>query len=687
MSSGYFLGADTGGTFTDFVVLDTASGEILTFKVPSVPDDPAKAVRRGLERLTERHGIAPGAITRFIFGTTVATNAVLERRGARTALVATRGTRDVLEIQRQWRHRLFDLALTKPEPLVPRRWRLEARERIAADGAVIEALTAAEAERVAAAVAALGVEAVAVCLIFGFLDPGHERRIGAAIRARAPSLHVSLSSEVCPEFREYERSCTTAMNAYVSPKIDRLAARLEDVLRDTGSPAGLRIVQSNGGLMSAERARSHAVHTLLSGPAAGVVGAVEVAKLAGLADLVTMDMGGTSLDICLVQGGRVGLSPEGRLGGLPVKVPQIDIHTIGAGGGSIARLDRGALKVGPESAGADPGPVCYGRGGAAPTSTDCALALGLIDPGYFLGGEIALDLERARAAIDEAIARPMGLEVAEAAAAVVEVQVANMVSGIRAVSVQRGLDPREFVLLPFGGAGALYAGLVAEELGMTRILVPVHPGVLSALGMLMTDIKYTRTMTRLVAAEAIDDAALAALYRELEAPLAADMAADGVTPEEITIERSCDMRYRGQAYEVNVALPGGGGAAPDLGVLVRGFHDAHRRLYGAASEDEAVELVNFRVLGIGAVQKARLGALPEGGPERASAPKSRRPVHFGRGRGALITPVFERAALAAGARISGPAIVEEPAATTVLMPGHEAAVDAYGNLLITVPRR
>jgi N-methylhydantoinase A len=475
------------------------------------------------------------------------------------------------------------------------------------------------------------------------------------------------------------------MNAYVSPKIHRLAERLEGELRDAGCPAGLRIVQSNGGLMSAQRARSHAVHTLLSGPAAGVVGAVEVAKLAALDDVVTMDMGGTSLDICLVQGGRVGLSPEGRLGGLPVKVPQVDIHTIGAGGGSIARLDRGALKVGPESAGAEPGPVCYGRGGVAPTSTDCALALGFIDPGYFLGGEIALDAAGARAAIDEHIARPMGLEVAQAAAAVVEVQVANMVSGIRAVSVRRGLDPREFALLPFGGAGALYAGLVAEELGMTRILVPVHPGVLSALGMLMTDIKYTRTMTRLLAADAMDGEVLAGVYRELEARLAADMAADGVGADEITVERSCDMRYRGQAYEVNVPLPGGGGASPDLGALVRGFHDQHRRLYGAASEDEAVELVNFRVLGVGAVRKARLSPLADGGPERPSAPKSRRPVHFGRGHGAHDTPVFERAALAAGARVNGPAIIEEPAATTVLLPGHEAAVDAYGNILITLP--
>jgi N-methylhydantoinase A len=684
----YHVGVDTGGTFTDFVALDAVTGDLWTLKVPSVPADPAQAVLHGLGRLGERHQVAPAAIERFIFGTTVATNAILERKGARTALVATRGTRDVIEIQRQWRHRLFDLGLRKPEPLVPRRWRLEADERLAADGSTVTPLAVEEAERVAAAVADLGVEAVAVTLLFSFLSPGHEQRIRDVFHRRAPDLHVSLSSDICPEFREYERTCTTVMNAYVMPKVDRLVERLERELVAAGLGAGLRIMQSNGGLMSGAQACARPVHTLLSGPAGGVVGAVGVASVAGLRDVITMDMGGTSLDISLVRGGRVALSPEGRLGGFPVKVPQVDTHTIGAGGGSIARLFRGALKVGPESAGADPGPVCYGRGGAEPTSTDAAVTLGFIDPAYFLGGEIVLDREAARAAIRERIAGPLGVSDAEAARAAVRVQVANMVNGIRAVSVEQGLDPREFALLPFGGAGSLYAGLIAEEMGIGRILVPVHPSVLSALGMLMTDVKYTQVMSRVLAADRTDDELLGRIYRDLEERLVGILRADGVPPDRILLERSCDMRYHGQAYEVNVPVPAA--AATDgvpVAALVARFHEEHRRSYGQAAEREPVELVNFRVTGLGLVPKATLRPRPDGRATGHPTPKGHRDAYFGGDTGWARCPVFERDHLASGAEIAGPALVEEPGATVVLYPAHQARLDTYGNLHVTVPPR
>ena len=681
-AGGYFVGADTGGTFTDFVALELASGALTTFKVPSVPDDPARAVEDGLRRLRDQFGVAPERVERFIFGTTVATNAIIERTGARTAFVTTRGTRDVLELQRQWRDRLFDLYLNKPEALVPRRLRLEADERLGADGAVVRPLEEGEIARVVDAVRALDVTSVAICLLFSFLDPTHERRIGAALIARAPDVHVTLSSDVCPEFREYERGCTTAMNAYVMPKIHRLATRLESRLGEAGCRAPLRIMQSNGGLMSAAQARAYPVHTLLSGPAGGVVAALEVARAAGIGNVVTMDMGGTSLDVCVIQHGQAPLSPAGRLSGLPVKVPQVDLHTIGAGGGSIARAVRGALKVGPDSAGADPGPVCYGRGGTLPTSTDCALALGLIDPAYFLGGEILLDRERAEAAIVERLARPLGFaDAAEAALAVVRVQVANMVAGVRAVSVQRGLDPRDFALLPFGGAGALYAGLLAEELGMTRVLVPPEPGVLSALGMLMTDVKYAHRTTRLL--EAADGRELEPVFRELEERLAADMEADGISSADILVERWCDMRYRGQAYEVGVRVTADAAGAADVPALARRFHDEHRRLFGTAAEDEPVELVTFRVLGTGRVRKAGLPRLPEGG--RAAAQKGERAVRLRPGRPAAPCPVFERAMLPAGTRLHGPAIIEEPGATVVLFDGHGAEVDGHGNILIAVP--
>jgi N-methylhydantoinase A len=680
MQARYFVAADTGGTFTDFVALEATSGAITTFKLPSVPNDPAKAVAAGLERLAERHAIPPSAITRFIFGTTVATNAVIERTGARIALIASRGTRDVLEIQRQWRHRLFDLDLTKPEPLAPRRWRIEADERIGADGAVVKCLSAAEAERVARVVAGLGVESVAVVLIFSFLDPTHERRIAQALGACAPDLQISLSSEVCPEFREYERSATTAMNAYVMPKIHRLVGRLDAELAAASCGAPLRVIQSNGGLMSA---RALPVHTLLSGPAGGVVGAVTAAVSAGHGDVITLDMGGTSLDISLVRDGRVELAPEGRIGGLPVKVPQVDVHTIGAGGGSIAGVVRGALKVGPKSAGADPGPACYGLGGTMPTCTDAAVMLGYIDPENFAGGEFALNAAAARDALDDGVATPLGLDVPAAAMAVVRVQVANMVTGIRAVSVERGLDPRDFALMPFGGAGALFAGLVAEELGIRRIVVPVHPSVLSALGMLMTDVKYTRSITRLVAASAIDAAMLGDLYHELETSLLADLASDGIGPTDAQFMRTCDMRYHGQAYEVSVPVPLDGNGAVDLAALIAGFHQEHRRLYGAASEDEAVDLVNFRVVAVGTVEKAALGRLPQGLPD--APPREQRRVCFGIDAAPHDCPVYDRDSLVPGQRVRGPALVEEPGATVVVYPRHDAEIDAFGNIVITVP--
>ena len=681
----YHVGVDTGGTFTDFVALDVATGDIHALKVPSVPADPARAVAAGLARLRERHGIAPGAIDRFTFGTTVATNAVLERKGGRTALIATRGTRDVLEIQRQWRHRLFDLALQRPEPLVPRRWRLEADERVAADGSVVTPLTDAEARRVAADTAALGVEAVAIALLFSFVGPEHERRLRAALERAAPGLHVSLSSDVCPEFREYERTCTTALNAYVMPKVRRLAERLEAELQAAGLAAPLRIMQSNGGLMSSDQARAEPVRTLLSGPAGGVVGAVAVAAAAGLRDVITMDMGGTSLDISLVREGRVGLAAEGRVGGFPVKIPQVDTHTIGAGGGSIARFVRGTLKVGPDSAGADPGPACYGRGGSEPTSTDAAVALGLIDPTYFLGGDLVLDPAAACAAVAEGVGRPLGLDAGQAAWAIVRVQVANMVSGIRAVSVEQGLDPREFALLPFGGAGALYAGLVAEEMGIGRILVPVHPSVLSALGMLMTDVKYTRVLTRLTAAGAADPVALEALYRDLEAQLVRALGSEGIPPERTLLDRVCDMRYHGQAYEVPVPVPGR--SSPDgldIAALVARFHAEHRRSYGQADEREPVELVNFRATGVGLVPKAQLAPWPAGAAARPT-PKGERRAFLGTA-GWLPCPVFERHALGAGVDLVGPALVEEAGATLVLYPGHRGTVDGLGNLHVVVPR-
>ena len=678
----HYLGVDTGGTFTDFVVLNARTGEIAAFKVPSVPDDPARAVLAGIERLRDACGVDPSRIGRFIFGTTVATNAVLERSGARTALVATRGTRDVIEIQRLWRSHLFDLYIRKPPPLVPRRWRFEADERIGARGEVVTPLTDGEAGRIADVIARGGFEAVAVCCLFSFLEPAHERKLRDAIAGVAPDVPVSLSCEVSPEFREYERATTTVMNAYVMPRIDRIARRLETLAEEIGCPAPIRIMQSNGGLMSVAGARSHPVRTLLSGPAAGVVGAVGVAKAAGLDDIIAMDMGGTSLDICLVRGGDIALSTEGRVGACPVQVPQVDVHTIGAGGGSITRVVRGALKVGPESAGADPGPVCYGRGGVQPTSTDAAVTLGYISPRNFAGGEMHLDGDAARRAVEDHVGRPLAMDADEAALAIVRVQVAGMITGIRAVSVERGWDPRDFALVPFGGAGSLYAGLIAEDLGIERIFVPVEPGVLSALGMLLSDVKHTDVATRLMDTDTAEAAVFERIYEGLERNLHRELDGEGMDADAIRFERSCDMRYRGQAYEINVPVPGV--AAHGLVAAMTGaFHALHRSLYGQAAEGDPVEFVNYRVTGIGVIRKPELKAREDG--ERRAEPSGVRRACFP-GTGRIETPVFERADLAPGAALAGPALIEEPGATVVLFPGHRLTVDRLGNLAVRTRR-
>ncbi len=682
----YYLGVDTGGTFTDFVALNAKTGELITFKVPSVPSDPAQAVRNGVVRLKERHGVDPRQIARFIYGTTVATNAILESKGARTALIATKGTRDVLEIQRMWRSRLFDLNLQKPKPLVPRRDRHEVDERVDSRGRAITKLTDEEADRVANVIAGENYEAVAVSCLFSFLAPEHEQRIKKAIEKRAPGLPVCISSDISPEFREYERTATTAMNAYVMPKIHQLAKRLEELLGELGCDSGLRIIQSNGGLMNTETTRRFPVNTLLSGPAGGVVGAAGVAKAAGVNKIIAMDMGGTSLDISLVEDGEVTLSSEGQLAGFPVKVPQVNVHTIGAGGGSLARVALGALKVGPESAGAVPGPVCYRRGGTEPASTDAAVTLGYIDPNYFVGGEMTLDVDGAAAAIKKHIGDPLGMSEADAAMAIVQVQVANMVTGIREVSVAKGYDPREFALLPFGGAGGLYAGLIAEDLKMRRIFVPVEPSVLSAFGMLLTDVKYARSVTRLVEPSEKTAKAISTVFEGLEKDLNAALKKEGFKPAEIRIERSCDMRYKGQAYELNVKLPPGK-MTPKLAASLAGrFHKMHHDAYGQSSPTEAVEIVNFRATGVGLVKKAQIKPL-KSVKKGAIKAKGERKCYFGGKTGWKRCKVYERGTLHPGVKLAGPFIVEEPGTTIVVFPGHKLTMDKFGNLLIDVPAR
>jgi N-methylhydantoinase A len=682
----YYLGVDTGGTFTDFALFDTRTRQLSTFKIRSVPSDPASAVQTGLQRLRNEFHVEAASIGRFIFGTTVGTNAVLEKKGAEVALLTTKGTRDVLEIQRQWRRRLFDLYLEKPPTLAKRQHRIEVNERVISSGEVLTPLDDQEIERSIEALRALPIDSVAICFLFSFLRPEHEQTLASAIRAALPNLHVTASSEISPEFREYERTATTVMNAYTAPKIEALARRLDEVLREEGFTGVFGIIQSNGGIMSLAWARSHPVNTLLSGPAGGVVGAAAVAGYSNVKNILGFDVGGTSTDIALVEDGEVRLSPDGGIGGYPVKIPQIGVHTIGAGGGSIAKPVLGMLKVGPQSAGANPGPACYGLGGVEPTGTDAAVMLGYIDPDYFVGGEIKLDREAARTAIQQKVSALLDLEADAAALAILDVQVATIVAGIRKVSVEAGKDPREFNLLPFGGAGGIYAGLVAEEAGMETILLPRYPSVLSALGMLMTDVRHDVVLTKMGRLDKLEANDIRDTFAALKERGVKSLSKDGLSGDKIEFAPSCDMRYVGQAYEINVAIRNSDLESGQLNssALLQAFHAEHQKLYGQCSPKEPVEIVSYRVGAINIVDKAVL-APPESRGQGAPKPRAHRNILLDGKTGWQECPVFDRATLAANDRIPGPAIIEDRGSCFVLRTLHVLNVDEIGNIFVTVP--
>jgi len=671
-----YLAIDTGGTFTDFV-LSEKGRDILTFKVPSTPKAPASAVLDGLERLSSEYGFSSSSVDGIVFGTTIATNAIIERKGAHTALLTTRGARDVLEIQRLWRPRLFDLYIQKIPPLVPRRWRYEVNERVGADGQIVEALDADSTLDLLERLQTENFDAVAVCLLFSFLHPEHEETLKKHLQESLPGVDLSISSEVSPQFREYERTSTTVVNAYVMPPIRRLVDQLETGIEKLAFRASLQVMQSNGGLMGTEETRRFPVRTLLSGPAGGVVGAVEIAKSSGLDNVIAMDMGGTSLDISLCQNRELVLTTEGGIAGFPVQVPQVDVHTIGAGGGSIAEVVRGGLKVGPDSAGADPGPACYGQGGERPTSTDAAVILGMIDTDYFAGGDMRLKADLAFSAMERHVAAPLGLSVAEAAAAVVRVQVANMVNGIRAVSVERGLDARGFTLIPFGGAGGLYAGLVAEEMGISQILFPVHSSVLSALGMLMTGLKYTSSRTLLTFENDAHSDLFKRVFDELTAEVHGLMRNEGIEPESVSLTLHCDARYRGQAYEIPVQCE----PPFDTSRIVQDFHDQHRVTYGHSDPGESVEFVTFHVVAVESGSRFSLLRIKDNAGRKE--PGRHRSLFFGVRY--VDVPVYARNQLVSGQKLDGPAVVEEKTTTTIIYPGHSAIRDEFGNLLVTTP--
>jgi len=670
-----------GGTFTDVALVHQASGRLWVTKTPTTPHDPSAGFMAGIDRALQLAGIEAAALRHVLHGTTTATNAILEGKGAAIGLLTTAGFRDVLEIGRHDIPRRANMfAWVKPARPVAPELIFEIGGRVTVDGAEIEPLDEEAVRAAARRLAAAGVDSIAVCFLHSYANPAHERRARALLLEEHPGGAVSLSSEVLPVFREFERSMGTVLNAYVQPLVGRYVARLVGELRPRGIGAPLSIMKSNGGVIGADVVRTQAIHTALSGPAAGVIGARRIGEAAGFDDLISVDVGGTSADVCLVRGGEAEVTTEGRVGAWPLHVPMIDIHTIGAGGGSIARVtEDGTLTVGPESAGAQPGPVCYGAGGEEPTVTDAHLVLGRI-PSHLLGGEIPLDVERARRAIEEHVARPLGLPLAAAAQGILDILNNNMVGALRLVSVERGYDPRDFVLVPFGGAGPLHGADLATLLGMRTVVVPRHPGVLSTFGLLGTEVRNDYARTSLQKPPDYDIGAVAAVYADLEGQARDWLVAEGVAPSARRLTRMADLRYRHQGFELTVPWPE---RDLDLDALLARFHARHRQLYTYALADAPVEIVTLRLAAAGRVRRFTLPSLPR--RRMAAARPPRRRVHFP-GAGWTMCPSVDRERLGVGAVVTGPAIVEQPDTTTVVPPGHRARVDRVGNLVIQTGR-
>jgi len=682
------IGVDTGGTFTDVSALDEATGQVHVGKVASSPDDPAAAILDGISMILDQlGGRRLGEVTYFAHGTTVGTNALLTENGSRTGLITTAGFRDLLELGRGRRPALYDLQADKPTALVPRERRWEATERVRHDGRVERPIDPDEIRTLARELARQRVEAVAVCFLYSFVRPEHEELVQRVLAEELPGVYVSVSSAVLPEFREYERLCTVVVNAYLGPVVSRYLARLRTALADRGLAVVPHVTQSNGGIIPFRAAESMPSRMVLSGPSTGVVGAAEIACAAGHPDIITFDVGGTSSDVSLVRDGVPRVTAGTEIAGRPVRAPMLDIHTVGAGGGSIGWIDPGgALKVGPRSAGADPGPACYGRGDE-PTVTDANVVLGFLNQTHLLGGRMPIDAEASRRAVAR-LAEPLGLTVEQTAYGMLQVITANMARAIRVISVQRGHDPRDYTLVPFGGAGPLHALRLARELGMRTVLVPETPGTQCASGLLMTDVRadFLRTHLTGIGREPDPDAlaAVGQSFAALEKDAARWLADEQVPPADRRVARSAELRYAGQNYELSVDVPDGEVTAELLAEVRRRFEAEHERMYGYVSADDPVQLVTYRLRAIGQVPRAALHADEPGEADPAAALTGHRPVHLPEAGGSVRTPVYDRALLRAGHRIDGPAIVEQMDTTTVLLPGDRAEVDGYRNLVVKV---
>ena len=679
----YALGVDVGGTFTDFALVRLADGAAFYHKISSTPHDPSEAIASGIAELLGQTGIGAGEVAYFGHGTTVATNALIVGKTARTGLITTRGFRDILEIRRQRQPHNYDIRVQKPPSPVERHLRREIRERTYLFGMQDVPPDETAVAQIVEDFCREKVEAVAICFLHAYHNPAHEARIAAVVRAAFPEAFVCASHEVLSEFREYERMSTTVLNASLGPVMQHYLGNLEKSARKLGV-AVPRILQSNGGVASPREAGENPVRTLASGPAAGVTGAVHLCQKAGFPDIITFDVGGTSTDVCLIEGGAPLIRRQREFAGFPVRFPMMDVHSVGAGGGSIAWVDSGGfLHVGPRSAGAHPGPACYAQGGAEPTVTDANVLLGRLSPSALLGGRMRIDAALARRAIEEKVAKPMGLAVEQAAQGMLTILNENMTQAIRMISVEQGFDPRQFTLVAFGGAGPLLAAPVARQLGIAKVLVPTGPGLLCALGLLVADVRSDFSMTRIMSLDKADVNAINAGFAELEAEIGRWFEREEIAPDARQIERAVDMRYVGQSHELTVNVRTALRAPADLAVLAADFKQEHARVYGYATA-APIQLVTFR-----ATAKARITAPPQesvrvSGGDPQAARTGTRQAWFQQLAKYVETPVYDRQGLGPGTELQGPAIIEQMDTTTVVMPGDTLTVDAHGNLLLSI---
>lgn len=677
---GYRLGIDTGGTFTDVALINEETGNLFASKVPSTPHNPSEAIINGLEKIMRENNIKENDnIKVFIHGTTVATNSLLERKGAKTALITTKGFKDVLEIGRQTRPKLYDFKARRIKPLIDRYLRVEIEERIKADGTIEKPINKEVILSIIDELKRQNVQSVAVCLLNAYRNNEHELIIKKIIQKEWPEVYISISSEVLPEFREYERTSTNVINAYVMPKMKSYLEYLEKKLIEKNITSDLYIMQSNGGIIHMDTATTTPARTVLSGPAGGAMAGITISEMTKRNNIITIDMGGTSLDTCLIENKHPHYTTLSEIGGMPIKLPMIEMHTIGSGGGSIASIDSGgALKVGPESAGANPGPICYGKGGIEPTVTDANAILGRLNPEFILGGEMKMDLETAKWIVKEKIADPLGMSVEEAAEGILRVVNANMVRGIHVVSVEKGYDPRDFSLVAFGGAGPVNAIDIAMELNCREVIIPKFPGVNCAIGMLSSDIKQDYVQTYLKSVETIKYSEITHIFNELETKAMQDLNS-GNNKNTLQFIKSVDLRFIGQSYELTIQLDDELINKKTIQSCIQRFYNQYEKLYGYSDKNEEIEIVNLRLVAVNEIEKVEF---KENSSTLKNEPKpiSIRKVYFN---GEYMhTEVYSRDSLTHGSEVKGPAVIEQLDSTILVYPNQIAITDSFDNLII-----